>query len=155
MRDPLSKQKMKNKSVIAFDLDGTLGDIRTNSLYVDIENLKTLGRNYRLGLVTGSPLEEVRELIQNFPGPFDENLIVTIENTGEMKATGKPFQEFLERINSARVIFIGDSDGDEEGCRKAGLPFVRIRCMAETTLQERRELLSEKIEDAREFLENI
>jgi phosphoglycolate phosphatase-like HAD superfamily hydrolase len=133
---------------IIFDLDGTLVRLQPAIISIaDIETLKILSQKYNLALVSGSPNEEIKTaLTQTGLSAFlESDYIVGKEDSTGDKASGIPFENMKSRLTGTYVM-IGDSPSDEEGCRVARIPFVKVNTCS--TIQEQKEELARAITEA-------
>lgn len=120
-------------AILFLDLAGTLVDLdaylhgqATNLCFVEsslYSELKTVD----CVLVTASPEAQVEKVLR-LTG-LDEAIawqaIIAAEQGGNQKASGEPFRDYLSVYND-NAIHVGDSDADEEGAMRAGIPFVRV-----------------------------
>lgn len=143
--------KTKYGKTIAFDLDGTLVQLKPKiQSFVDRVTLIKLSQDYQLAIVTGATRAETKPALKlmKIDMLFNENLIITADNISAPKITGEPFRELLRRINGA-VIMIGDSDSDDIGTKITDIPFVRVSVA--TTIPRQRANLARAIKSAVEF----
>ena len=138
---------------LIFDLDGTLVNLKPNLVCVaDVDYLADLRKKYDFALVTGSPKVEVTTALEKcgLTGLFHERNIITHDDIRDSKASGAPFFEIKKRLKS-NMVMIGDSDGDEIGTSKAGIPFVRVEAC--DLLEAQKAKLIESIRRAIELLD--
>lgn len=122
-----------------FDLDGTLVDASfpDNGLFLEVATLEKLAIHQTLGIITGSSRETLNYILDTYGirKYFDANLLITADDFQGHKASGVPFQIALSHIpQGATVHMIGDSEGDETGCKVAGIPCTRIISMSPESL---------------------
>ena len=140
---------------IIFDLDGTLVRLApTLACIAEKTQLAELRKEYNFALVTGSPRAELEDVLKTceLREFFDDGAIVTCEEVGSDKSSGVPFEKIRERITGACVM-IGDSDSDEVGSGKTGIPFVKVGTMQ--TLDAQKLELVAAIQEARNTLKII
>ena len=138
---------------LIFDLDGTLVRLQPQLICIArVPFLRALRKRYDFALVTGSPKDEVLRTLAEceLTQFFDREKIVTKDDVQGDKASGIPFFEIMRRLPGAAVM-VGDSDGDEIGSRKAGIPFVRVQTTQTQKLQ--RKYLEEAVANAVSVLE--
>lgn len=133
---------------IIFDLDGTLVDLSPKlTCIADLKELEELRRKYNFALVSGgNRVEVISALAQTGLAPlFNDDLIVSREDTDGDKVSGEPFREILRRLKD-QVVMVGDSDADEIGTKTENIPFVRVKTAS--TLVEKRNNLKVAIQQA-------
>jgi phosphoglycolate phosphatase-like HAD superfamily hydrolase len=144
-------------AILFLDLAGTLVDLDayqrgqaedlcflTPSLYKELKTVDCV-------LVTASPQVQVHAVMKltGLDQVIAWKALITAEQGGDQKASGEPFKEYLS-IHHDKAIHVGDSNVDEEGARKVGIPFVRVS--KEKTFSLQREALTKAVTEALRYL---
>lgn len=142
---------------LAFDLHGTLAFVRDGAPAVRIADPEYLGQlyeKYAFVLVTGCSRTEATETLRStgLDRYFSDDIIITTEDCGGEKDTGKPFIE-LRRRTSGPVVMIGDHSSDVTGSALAGIPAILIP--RATSLQDQERAFRSALGQAVELLESM
>ncbi len=140
---------------IVFDLDGTLVRLQpTTALIADLPQLTQLRETFNFALVTGSSRAETEKALNEtgLSALLDRQYTVTADDVNGTKSSGLPFQEIKKRLQGP-MIMIGDSESDEIGCGKVGIPFVKVPAIAAIT--DQKNAFSEAVRSAVKMLENF
>ncbi len=143
------------KSVIIFDLEGTLVDVGGRALvtiFIKEKTVANLAQIYELAIVTGASREQLEYVLQNtFLGIyFDYENTVTKSDVSDPKRTGLPFQYLLDKKPGQQSVILGDSEGDRLGGEALGIPFVQINTLQMTNNPN---LMDEYVQEAVSKLE--
>jgi len=90
--------------------------------------LRELAANYRLGIVTGRPLEEARLALQRSGTDYCFQTIIALEDTGRrQKPDPYGLRLALRRLGVGRAAYFGDSPDDMAAARSAGVIAIAVR----------------------------
>lgn len=140
---PLFSFNILSMPTLFLDLAGTLVDLEAyrrgeiqDLCFLEEILLEDLAL-YSCVLVTASPQAQVESVLR-LTGldkriPWAE--LITAERGGDQKASGAPFEVYLS-FHPGRAVHVGDSDPDEEGAKKAHIPFVRVNPQPTFSLQQ-------------------
>ena len=95
-------------------------------LYDNIENvLKTLSKKYKLFIVSNCQ-DGYIEAFYEFHGL--QNHFIDYENPGRTGLSkGENINLIMERNHLASPVYVGDTEGDRQAARFAGIPFVFVK----------------------------
>ena len=90
--------------------------------------LRDLASRYRLGIVTGRPLEEARLALRRSGTEEYFQVIIALEDTGRrQKPDPYGLRLALRRLGVGRAVYFGDSPDDMAAARDAGVTAVAVR----------------------------
>jgi len=93
-----------------------------------LEYLKSL--NLKLGIITDAPKAKAVQRLEGMNIIHFFDLIITLDDTGELKPSDKPFKLALKRLNlyPEEILFVGDSyTRDIKGAGRLGMETLQIR----------------------------
>jgi phosphoglycolate phosphatase-like HAD superfamily hydrolase len=113
-------------NTIILDFDGTIVDLKTSTALASSRTLRYLQKKYNLALVTGSSKKEVEEILYKFSWQSYFKYIITRDDIGRPKSTGVPFK-IIKNKTKGKIVAIGDSISDVQGCEKANIELVLVK----------------------------
>ncbi len=108
--------------------NGQFGFSRSERWLLPAPLLRRLAARYRLGIVTGRPLEEARLALRRFrTDRFFETVIAREDMGRRQKPNPFGLRLALRRLGVRRAVYFGDAPADMAAARAAGLPAAAVR----------------------------
>jgi HAD superfamily hydrolase (TIGR01548 family) len=103
------------------------GFIQNEKLLIDLNILKTIKNNYKLGIVTGRPRKQALYTLNRLAVVNYFDVIITKEDVhGKYKPGPCGIKKALENLNAKRAVYIGDNIDDMKAASAAGISFIAV-----------------------------
>ena len=104
------------------------GLIQSETWLLEEGILDRLGRDYKLGIVTGRPRQEAEYVLRRFKADRYFDVIVAMEDTPAGKGKPDPLglTMAMEKLGVARAVYVGDTIDDVKAAKAAGIAAIGV-----------------------------
>ncbi|MFH1437556.1 MAG: histidinol-phosphate transaminase [Pseudomonadota bacterium] len=104
------------------------GLIQNETWLLDEGVLDRLGRDFRLGVVTGRPRKEAEHVLRRFKADRYFDVIVAMEDTPSGKGKPDPLgiTMAMEKLGVKRAVYVGDTIDDVKAAKAAGIAAMGV-----------------------------